>query len=62
MTYFDCFVAASWAFAIGWFFGAIYVQNQNEKAESPRLAQEPETSLRVETLEFPAVSSANAAD
>ena len=62
MTYFDCFVAASWAFAFGWFFGAIYVQNHGEKAESPRLAQEPETSSRGLALEFPAVSNVNAAD
>jgi len=62
MTYFDCFVAVSWAFAFGWFFGAIYVHNQNEKVESPRLAQEPQPSSPCETLGLPAVSSASAAD
>jgi len=28
MTYFDCFVVGSWMFAMGWFFGAVYIQNQ----------------------------------
>lgn len=36
MTYFDCFVVAAWMFAIGWFLGAIYMQNQNEQKETPR--------------------------
>jgi hypothetical protein len=29
-------------FAIGWFSGAIYFQNRNEKVESPRLTEDPE--------------------
>jgi hypothetical protein len=62
MTYFDCFVAASWALAIGWFLGAIYIQNQNQKAESPCLAQEPETSSHADAWGLPAVSNASAAD
>jgi hypothetical protein len=62
MTYFDCFVAASWAFAVGWFLGAIYVQNHNQTAESSRLAEEPGISSHGAPLQFPAVSNASAAD
>lgn len=43
MTYFDCFVAGSWTFVLGWYVGAIYVQNHYEKRESPHVAE----SLRV---------------
>ncbi len=39
MTYFDCFVVGAWMFVIGWFFGAIYVQNHNENAESSRVSE-----------------------
>jgi len=60
MPYFDCFVAASWMFAIGWFLGAIYAQNQNEKAESPRTSEVPEPSLDREAWQLPAVASASA--
>jgi hypothetical protein len=42
MTYFDLFVTASWMFVIGWFSAAIYFQSQNERAESPRLSEDPE--------------------
>jgi hypothetical protein len=62
MTYFELFVAVSWAFAFGWFFGAVYVQNQNEKVESPLLAKEPETSSHGDEFGLPAVSNASAAD
>ena len=47
MTYFDCFVAGSWMFVLGWYVGAIYVQNHNEKRESPRASEKLEKwSLR----------------
>ncbi len=42
MTYFDCFVAGSWMFVLGWYVGAIYVQNHNEKRESPRASEKLE--------------------
>jgi len=42
MTYFDCFVAGSWMFALGWFLGGIYLQNHNEKTEIPRVREQPE--------------------
>jgi hypothetical protein len=42
MAYFDCFVVGSWMFVIGWFLGAIYVQNRNEKTEAPRVVEKPE--------------------
>lgn len=32
MPYFDCFVVGSWMFAIGWFLGAIHVQERDENA------------------------------
>jgi hypothetical protein len=38
MTYFDCFVAGSWMFVLGWYAGAIYLQNRKEKTESPRVS------------------------
>ena len=34
MLYFDCFMVGAWMFAFGWFLGAVYVQNQNEKTET----------------------------
>jgi uncharacterized protein with PIN domain len=43
MTYFDCFVVGSWIFVIGWYLGAIYVQNRSEETESPRLIEETES-------------------
>jgi hypothetical protein len=39
MTYFDCFVVGSWMFALGWFLGAIYVQNHTEETERPRVSK-----------------------
>jgi hypothetical protein len=41
MTYFGCYVVGSWMFAIGWFLGAIQMQNHPEETESPA-AKEPE--------------------
>lgn len=60
MVYFDCFVVGSWMFAIGWFLGAIYVQNQNEKRESPRAEQELEPCTVCEAWRLPIVASASA--
>ncbi len=39
MSYFDCFVAGSWMFVLGWYVGAIYVQNHNHKKESSRVVE-----------------------
>jgi hypothetical protein len=62
MTYFDLFVTASWMFVIGWFSAAIYFQNQNEKAESPRLSEGPETWPNLEAPQLSAAAVAVAAD
>jgi hypothetical protein len=56
MTYFDCFMVAAWMFAIGWFLGAIYVQNQNEKTESPRVTEVTEPSPNYEAWRLPVVA------
>jgi hypothetical protein len=58
MTHFDCFVVASWMFAIGWFSGAIYFQNRNEKVESPRLTEDPEPWANSEPWQLSAEASA----
>jgi hypothetical protein len=62
MTYFDCFVVGSWMFAIGWFLGAVYIQNQNEKAESPRVSEIAKQGTECEAWRLPAVASAATAD
>jgi len=59
MTYFDCFVVGMWAFAFGWFFGAIYVQNHENNPADLRREEGPEPTPAVE---IEAVSSAAAAD
>jgi len=67
MTYFDCFVVGAWMFAIGWFLGAIYVQNHNEKTESPHVSEKldvtekPERCPECEAWRLP-VSASAAAD
>jgi hypothetical protein len=58
MTYFECFVAASWMLTIGWFAGAIYFQNRNEKVESPRLREETEPWPNSEALQLTAAADA----
>ena len=59
MTYFDCFVVGAWAFAFGWFFGAIYVQNhKNEPGRS--FAQEPEPEVLAEIPNYAVISAAGA--
>jgi len=60
MPYFDCFMAGSWMFALGWFLGAIYVQNHNEEAEIPRVSEQPEPESEV--WRVPAVASGASAD
>jgi hypothetical protein len=60
MPYFDCFVVGSWMFAIGWFLGAIYVQNQNEQTESPPVVAQPERCPECEVWGLPDVASASA--
>jgi hypothetical protein len=42
MTYFDCILVGSWMFVIGWYIGAIYLQNQNEKTDALGVAEKPE--------------------
>jgi len=53
MPYFDCFVIAAWAFALGWFLGAIYVQNCHEKTGSPRVIEQPERCPECEAGRLP---------
>lgn len=60
MTYFDCCVAGAWMFAIGWFWGAIYVQNHGEKTESPSVSEKPEPSPEYEAWRVPMAGSAAA--
>jgi len=61
MTYFDCFVLLAWAFAFGWFFGAIYVQNHKEETERSRVSEKPEPCPDCEAWRLP-VSASAAAD
>ncbi len=71
MLYFDCFVAGSWMFVLGWYVGAIYVQNHNEKRESSHVAEslrvtesarlsEPERCTECEAWRLPVAASASA--
>jgi hypothetical protein len=60
MTYFDCFMAGAWMFALGWFLGAIYLQNRIEETEIPRESEQPEQESEV--LWVPAVASGASAD
>jgi len=56
MTYFNCFMVAAWMFAIGWSLGAIYAQNQKERAENPRVTEVPEPSTNCEAWGVPAAA------
>ena len=60
MPYFDCFMAGSWMFALGWFLGAIYVQNHNEETDIPRVSEQPERESEVGPV--PALASGASAD
>jgi hypothetical protein len=62
MTYFECFMVAAWMFAIGWFLGAIYVQDLDETTDRQAVIEVPEPSPDSEAWQFPAVASASAAD
>jgi len=63
MAYFDCFVVAAFAFAVGWFSGAIYGQNHENTPADLRREEEPEPAPVVEiSYDYDAVSSAAAAD
>jgi hypothetical protein len=46
MLYFDCFMIGAWMFAMGWFLGAVYVQNHKENAERPERSPEREAWRR----------------
>jgi hypothetical protein len=59
LTYFDCFVVGSWMLVIGWYLGAIYVQNQNEKTETPGVAEKPEPCPECQVMEISAVAGAD---
>jgi hypothetical protein len=60
MPYFDCFIAGSWMFALGWFLGAICAQNRAEETEIPRVSEPPEQESAV--WRVPAVASGASAD
>jgi len=60
MTYFDCFVIGSWMFALGWFLGAIYAQNQDEETQIVRMGGEAEPCPDCEAWRLPALASASA--
>jgi hypothetical protein len=51
MTYFDCLIAGAWMFAIGWFLGATYVQNQKKKTEKTQSPSAIEKSVPSESVE-----------
>jgi len=64
MTYFHCFMVGSWMFALGWFLGAIYVQNhkaKEEETESPRVSEELHPCPECEGSRLPAVAKSRAA-
>lgn len=66
MSYFDCFVAGSWMFVLGWYVGAIYVQSHNQKRESSRVAEslrvteKPERCPECEAWRLPVAASVSA--
>jgi len=60
MTYFYCFVIGSWMFAIGWFLGAVYMQNHDEKTESPRAIEKLEPCTECEAWRVLSTASAAA--
>jgi hypothetical protein len=62
MTYLGCFMLAAWMATIGWFLGAIYVQDQDEKTARPRVIEAPEPSPNGEAWQLSAMASASAAD
>jgi hypothetical protein len=61
MTYFACFMVGSWMFVLGWYAGAIYLQNRNEKTESPQLSEKAERCPECQGWRLPAVAKGRAA-
>jgi len=61
MTYFDCFVVGAWTFVIGWFIGALYVQNQQEE-EGAEIVEKPELVPDRDELRFPNAAGAVVAE
>jgi hypothetical protein len=49
-------------FAMGWFLGAVYMQNHNEETRSPRVSEKPEQCPECEAWRLPVVASAATAD
>jgi len=47
-------------FAIGWFLGAVYVQNHKEETERPRVSEKPEPCPECEAWRLPVAASASA--
>jgi hypothetical protein len=60
MLYFHYFMVGAWMFAIGWFFGAVYMQNQNENKETPRAVEKLEPCMECDALRLPVAASAAA--
>jgi len=60
MTYFYCFVVGAWMFALGWFLGAVYVQNYSEQTESPRASEDFEKCTECEAWRVLSTASAAA--
>ncbi len=63
MSYFDCFVVASWAFALGWFFGAVYTQNDVEETQTPPVSEQakPEMCPECEAWRLPVLTGSGMA-
>jgi hypothetical protein len=60
MLYFDCFVIGAWMFAIGWFLGAVYVQNHKGKRERPRASEKPDLCPKAEAWRLPVAAGTGA--
>ncbi|HEX8814923.1 MAG TPA: hypothetical protein VF753_05420 [Terriglobales bacterium] len=52
MTYFDCFLIASWMSVIGWFIGAIFAQNGSERVKRSRPTGQAERTPAAEAWQF----------
>ena len=57
MTYFDCFVLVAWTFVIGWFAGAIFMQNRSEQKKTTRAVVKPEPCPNCDALRLPATQN-----
>jgi hypothetical protein len=53
------FIVGSWMFSLGWFLGAIYVQNHNE-TEIPAVTEQPERCPECEAWLVRTVASVSA--